>query len=77
MNYLVVEGFQEAAEMFHKESNTPSMVVLKLKKKAEIDLSTITERVSIRNSIQNGNIQEAIEKVNDLNPEVYKKKLSN
>jgi glucose-induced degradation protein 8 len=63
MNYLVVEGFQEAAEMFHKESNTPT----------EIDLNTITERVSIRNSIQKGNIQEAIEKVNDLNPEVFTK----
>ena len=25
MNYLVVEGYQEAAEMFQKESNTPSI----------------------------------------------------
>eukprot|EP01080_Neovahlkampfia_damariscottae_P011325 gene11325-4137_t len=60
MNYLVVEGYQEAAEMFQQESNTPT----------EIDLNSITERVSIRNSIQNGNIEEAIEKVNDLNPEI-------
>ena len=25
MNYLVVEGYQEAAEMFQKESKTPSI----------------------------------------------------
>ena len=60
MNYLVVEGYKDAAEMFQKESNTPTL----------INLDNISERVVIRNCVQNGQISEAIEKVNDLNPEI-------
>ena len=39
---------------------------------AEVDLNAMEERMKIRNSIQQGNIQEGIERVNDLNPEVFK-----
>ena len=35
-----------------------------------MDLGTITDRMSVRKAIQCGNVQDAIEKVNDLNPEV-------
>lgn len=37
---------------------------------AEIDLATITDRMAVKKAVQNGNVQDAIEKVNDLNPEV-------
>jgi len=37
---------------------------------AEIDLATITDRMAVKKAVQNGNVEDAIEKVNDLNPEV-------
>jgi hypothetical protein len=37
---------------------------------AGIDLSTISDRMAIRAAIQRGEIEEGIERVNDLNPEV-------
>jgi len=60
MNYLVVEGYKDVAETFRRESGTDP----------EVDLNAMEERMKIRNSIQQGNIQEGIERVNDLNPEI-------
>jgi hypothetical protein len=37
---------------------------------ADIDLSTITDRMEVKKAVQSGNVQEAIEKINDLNPTV-------
>lgn len=54
------QGYVEAAESFHKESNT----------KPGVDLAAITDRMEIRKAVQSGDIQDAIERVNDLNPEV-------
>ncbi|KAH9289737.1 hypothetical protein KI387_033854, partial [Taxus chinensis] len=59
MNFLVTEGYVEAAERFRTESGT----------EPEIDLATITDRMAVRRAVQSGNVQDAIEKVNDLNPE--------
>lgn len=60
MNYLVTEGFKEAAEKFRVESGIhPS-----------IDLDELDERIKIRDAIQNGRIQEAISLVNNLHPEL-------
>ncbi len=47
--------------MFEHESNTPPGV----------DLAAITDRMEIRKAVQTGNIQNAIERVNDLDPEVW------
>ncbi|GLJ35132.1 hypothetical protein SUGI_0707150 [Cryptomeria japonica] len=60
MNFLVTEGYVEAAERFCLESGT----------EPEIDLATITDRMAVRRAVQSGNVQDAIEKVNDLNPEI-------
>ncbi len=46
--------------MFEKESGTATGT----------DLGTITERMEIRQAVQSGDVEGAIEKVNDLNPEV-------
>lgn len=60
MDYLVIEGYKDAAESFVKEANlTPS-----------IDLNSIENRMNIRNAVQSGQIEAAIEMVNDLDPEV-------
>jgi len=65
MNYLVIEGYKDAAEKFSAESGL----------QPPVDLSSIEDRMNIRNAVQSGNIEEAIEKVNDLDPEVIYRKI--
>ncbi|XP_071478610.1 glucose-induced degradation protein 8 homolog [Diadema antillarum] len=60
MNYLVTEGFKEAAEKFQFESST----------KPPTDLDSLNERIQIREAIQDGRIEDAMSKVNDLHPEL-------
>ncbi len=55
----MIEGYKDAAEQFALESGL----------KPSIDLASIEDRMVIRNSVQSGNIDEAIERVNDLDPE--------
>merc|ERR1719369_2408544 len=50
MNYLVTEGFKDAAEKFQEEAGVS----------AGQDLSMLDNRISIRDNIQAGNIEEAI-----------------
>ncbi|KAF9672299.1 hypothetical protein SADUNF_Sadunf11G0026900 [Salix dunnii] len=59
MNFLVTEGYVDAAEKFQMESGTD-----------RIDLATITDRMAVKKAVQCGNVEDAIEKVNDLNPEI-------
>lgn len=60
MDYLVLEGYQAAAEEFSKEANV----------NPPVDFSSIETRMTIREAVQRGDVEEAIELVNDLNPEV-------
>jgi hypothetical protein len=60
MDYLITEGYPSAAEKFAAEANI----------QPKADLSCINERVQIRESIHRGDLQAAIELINDLNPEV-------
>ncbi|NP_001171768.1 uncharacterized protein LOC100376325 [Saccoglossus kowalevskii] len=60
MDYLVTEGFKEAAEKFKIESGI----------QPSVDLDTLDERIQIRDAIQNGRIEDAIALVNDLHPEL-------
>ena len=55
----VSQGYVEAAQTFQQESLT----------QPGIDLAAITDRMEIRKAVQSGNVEEAIERVNDLNPE--------
>ncbi|KAG0224889.1 hypothetical protein BGW41_004918 [Actinomortierella wolfii] len=60
MNYLIIEGYKDAAEKFSQESGaTPP-----------VNLESIQDRMIVRTAIQRGNIEEAIDRVNDLNPEI-------
>lgn len=54
------EGFKEAAEKFQKESGLDT----------SIDLSSLDERMLIRDAVQNGRIQEATHLVNEMLPEL-------
>lgn len=64
MNFLVTEGYIEAASQFESESGTAP----------GLDLSCIKDRMEIRKAVQMGNVEDAIEKVNDLNPEILDEK---
>ena len=60
MDYLVIEGYKTAAEEFSKEAEISEPV----------DLQNIEDRTTIREALQRGDVEEAIVRVNDLNPEV-------
>ncbi|XP_071100063.1 glucose-induced degradation protein 8 homolog isoform X1 [Haliotis cracherodii] len=60
MNYLVTEGFKEAAEKFRLESGI----------QPSVDLDELDDRIKIREAIQNGHVHEAISLVNNLYPEL-------
>lgn len=60
MDYLVSEGYPSAAKNFAAEANI----------QPKTDVESIQERVEIRNLIYKGDIQEAIQRINELNPQV-------
>src|ERR1700761_4221574 len=60
MDYLVIGGYKNAAEYFGQEANVAPPV----------DLKSIESRMNIREALQRGDVQDAITRVNDLNPEV-------
>ena len=60
MDYLVSEGYPRAAEKFAKEAN------IQLSHEEE----SIQSRVEIRQAIHAGDIDSAVTKINDLNPQV-------
>ncbi|XP_071853668.1 glucose-induced degradation protein 8-B homolog isoform X3 [Apostichopus japonicus] len=60
MNYLVTEGFKEAAEKFQEESGTDP----------GIELSSLDNKLQIREAVQDGRLEEAITMVNDIHPEL-------
>lgn len=60
MDYLISEGYPSAAQKFAHEANIAPM----------LDVDSVEERVSIRRAIYEGDIQTAIEQINELNPQV-------
>lgn len=60
MDYLVIEGYKEAAEAFSQESGVSPGV----------ELSTITVRMVIRQAIQEGRIGDAMRDVADLDRDI-------
>ena len=60
MDWFVNQGYKSSAEIFSQEANVSSPV----------DFDSIESRMSIREALQRGDVQDAITRVNDLNPEV-------
>lgn len=60
MDYLVSEGYPRAAEKFAKEANIH----------LPLEEESIQSRVEIRQAIHSGDIDSAITRINDLNPQV-------
>mmetsp|Transcript_27558 Transcript_27558/g.27242 ORF Transcript_27558/g.27242 Transcript_27558/m.27242 type:complete len:194 (+) Transcript_27558:94-675(+) len=66
MNYLVLEGYKTAAEQFRTESGT----------EPGVELSTLEDRMKIRNAIMKGQIEEAIDMINVSNPSLLQQNQS-
>lgn len=60
MDYLITNGYPSAAKKFASEANLQPYV----------DVESIQERVEIRNAIYSGNVQSAIERLNEMDPQV-------
>ncbi|KUL89963.1 hypothetical protein ZTR_02950 [Talaromyces verruculosus] len=60
MDYLVTNGYPAAAKRFAVEANI----------QPKADIESIQERVEIRSAIHSGDIQTAIEKINELSPQI-------
>ncbi|KAJ1921405.1 hypothetical protein H4219_000722 [Mycoemilia scoparia] len=60
MNYLIIEGYKDAAEKFKEETQLDT----------DIDTMYIEDRMRIRFCIQDGKIMEAIRYINEVNPEL-------
>ncbi|KAF2009943.1 hypothetical protein BU24DRAFT_427975 [Aaosphaeria arxii CBS 175.79] len=60
MDYLISEGYPRAAEKFAKEANLT----------LPLEEDSIQSRVEIRRAIYAGDIDTAINKINDLNPQI-------
>lgn len=60
MDYLVSEGYPGAAEKFAQETNMGDST----------DTDNIRDRVRIRNTIHSGQIEEAIDLINEVDPQV-------
>lgn len=60
MNYLVTEGFKEAADKFGSETGICY----------PYDLESLNERIKIREALEAGDIEKAINNINSLHPEL-------
>ncbi|KAF9044619.1 hypothetical protein BDZ89DRAFT_1059091 [Hymenopellis radicata] len=60
MDYLVIEGYKSAAEEFSQEAKIAPPV----------DFESMESRMNIREALQRGDVEDAITRVNDLNPEI-------
>ncbi len=56
----MIEGYKSAAEEFSQEANLS----------APVDFESIESRMDIREALQRGDVEDAITRINDLNPEV-------
>ncbi len=56
MNYLIIEGYKEAAEKFARETGVTTPT----------ELGAIESRVQVRNAIQRGSVLEAVDLINEL-----------
>lgn len=68
MDYFIKEGYADAAAAFHEESLTePVSIGHEVK---PVDLATLKARTAVRNAVDEGDVLKAIERVNELDPNI-------
>jgi hypothetical protein len=60
LDYLLVEGFSDAAISFAKETGLS----------VDIDTQSIQQRMIIKEAVEDGRVEDAVRRVNELDPEV-------
>ncbi|KAJ9095834.1 hypothetical protein QFC20_006543 [Naganishia adeliensis] len=60
LDYLIIEGYCDAAAEFAKEAGID----------ISVDFQSIEERMLIRNAVEAGHVDEAVRRVNELEPEI-------
>ena len=60
LDYLLVEGFSDAAISFAKETGLS----------VDIDSQAIQQRMIIKEAVEDGRVEGAVRRVNELDPEV-------
>ena len=69
MDYLIAEGFKEAAERFKMEANIDVEKINELVNNHESN-EQIDQRIAVRIAIEAGKIREAMKLINDFYPEL-------
>jgi len=69
MDYLIAEGFKEAAERFKMEANIDVEKISGLVNNHESN-EQIDQRIAVRGAIEGGRIREAMKLINDYYPEL-------
>jgi hypothetical protein len=64
--YLLIEGFSEAAVELARETGLPY----------DVNHELIQERIQIREAVEDGRVEEAVRRVNELDPEVSNSPIS-
>ncbi|WWC88232.1 uncharacterized protein L201_003137 [Kwoniella dendrophila CBS 6074] len=59
-DYLLIEGYSDAAVEFARETGLP----------ADVDHEKVQERMEIRQAVEDGRVEEAVRRVNELDPEI-------
>ncbi|TYJ53650.1 hypothetical protein B9479_005738 [Cryptococcus floricola] len=60
LDYLLIEGFSDAAVEFARETGLP----------VDVDHDLVNERLGIRQAVEDGRVQEAVLRTNELDPEI-------
>lgn len=60
LDYLIIEGFSDAALQFARETGLP----------LDIDQAAIQERMDIVDAVEDGKVEEAVRRVNEMDPEI-------
>lgn len=60
LDYLILEGYRDAAIQFASETGL----------NPQVDYEAIQERMLIREAVECGRVEEAVRRVNEMDPEV-------
>ena len=72
MDYLIKEGYADAAAAFQEESLTEPVALGNAI--TRVDLATLTSRTAVRDAVQKGDVLDAMDKVNELDPEILEER---
>ena len=70
LNFLIVEGYKEGAKKFVKEANIDLEDPMNRELKIDFNEELMDQRMQVRKFILSGKIKQAINLINEINPQV-------